>query len=79
MTATAAHTPMEWAKAAEVVFVSGESFYPDNAGQRQFRLVFSSVTPERIDEGIAILARLLVDVDHAAIVKQRRADHPVTR
>jgi 2-aminoadipate transaminase len=53
------------ARAEGVVFVNGESFYPDIAGRRQFRLAFSSVPVERIDEGIAKLAELLREVSRA--------------
>ncbi|MEZ4522389.1 MAG: PLP-dependent aminotransferase family protein [Thermomicrobiales bacterium] len=46
-------------ESAGVVFVPGETFYPDVAGKNQFRLCFAAVTPERIDEGIAKLGPLI--------------------
>ncbi|NRR30617.1 PLP-dependent aminotransferase family protein [Oxalobacteraceae bacterium] len=53
-----------------VAFVHGAPFYAGPADQRSARLSFVTVTPARIDEGIAQLARAL---DHATAVHQRRA------
>lgn len=48
------------ATAAGVTFVRGSDFYPNAAaGQSSARLAFSYETPERIAEGVALLASLL--------------------
>jgi 2-aminoadipate transaminase len=41
-----------------VLFVPGQDFFPDGSGGRHFRLSFSNTVPERIREGIRILAAL---------------------
>lgn len=46
----------ERARAANVAFVPGGVFYPDEGGGQELRLCFSSVTPEQADAGIARLA-----------------------
>lgn len=45
------------AVAQKVAFVPGESFYPCGGGSNTMRLNFSMMKPERINEGIARLAR----------------------
>lgn len=42
-----------------VVFVPGESFYPNGGGRNTLRLNYSHDKPERISEGIGRLARVL--------------------
>jgi len=46
---------------AGVVFVPGAPFFPDGRGTRNARLAFSLVPEERIDEGVALLGRVLRD------------------
>ena len=43
----------------KVAFVPGESFYPCGGGHNTMRLNFSNSTPEKINEGIARLARVV--------------------
>ena len=43
----------------KVAFVPGESFYPLGGGRNTMRLNFSNATPEKINEGIARLARVV--------------------
>jgi 2-aminoadipate transaminase len=47
------------ALAEKVAFVPGRSFFPRDGGASTFRLNFSFCTPERIEEGIARLGRVL--------------------
>ncbi|MCS6936368.1 MAG: PLP-dependent aminotransferase family protein [Candidatus Bipolaricaulota bacterium] len=42
-----------------VAFVPGASFYPDGSGQNTLRLNFSNATPEKIEEGIRRLGKVL--------------------
>ncbi|MBM3264570.1 MAG: PLP-dependent aminotransferase family protein [candidate division Zixibacteria bacterium] len=53
-------TPMlEWAIQNEkVAYVAGPPFYADGRGQNQFRLCFSFINPEKIEEGIRRLSRV---------------------
>ena len=44
---------------AGVAYVAGEFFYPDRSGKNTMRLNFSFMAPERISEGIRLLAELL--------------------
>ncbi len=44
---------------AGVAYVAGEFFHPDRSGKNTMRLNFSFMTPERISEGIRLLAQLL--------------------
>ncbi len=44
---------------AGVAYVAGEFFHPDRSGKNTMRLNFSFMTPERITEGIRLLASLL--------------------
>ena len=44
---------------AGVAYVAGEFFHPDRSGKNTMRLNFSFMTPERITEGIKLLASLL--------------------
>ena len=44
---------------AGVAYVAGEFFHPDRRGKNTMRLNFSFMTPERISEGIRLLAELL--------------------
>jgi len=44
---------------AGVAYVAGEFFYPDRRGKNTMRLNFSFMTPERITEGVSLLASLL--------------------
>jgi DNA-binding transcriptional MocR family regulator len=51
------------ATANGLAFVPGVSFYPDTGGSNELRLCFSAVDPQRIDEGILRLGRLLRDLE----------------
>ena len=44
---------------AGVAYVAGEFFHPDGSGKNTMRMNFSFMTPERIAEGVKLLARLL--------------------
>ena len=44
---------------AGVAYVAGEFFHPDRSGKNTMRLNFSFMSPERITEGIRLLADLL--------------------
>ncbi len=44
---------------AGVAYVAGEFFHPDGSGRNTMRLNFSFMTPERMTEGIKLLAELL--------------------
>ena len=44
---------------AGVAYVAGEFFHPDRSGKNTMRLNFSFMSPERIKEGIRLLASLL--------------------
>ena len=47
---------------AGVAYVAGEFFHPDGSGKNTMRLNFSFMSPERITEGIKLLADLLQKV-----------------
>ena len=47
------------ALSAGVAYVAGEFFHPDRNGKNTMRLNFSFMSPERISEGIRLLAELL--------------------
>jgi 2-aminoadipate transaminase len=47
------------ALSAGVAYVAGEFFHPDRSGKNTMRLNFSFMSPERIAEGIKLLAHLL--------------------
>jgi len=47
------------ASEAGVTFVRGSDFFPGDGGESSARLAFSYETPERIVEGVSILAGLL--------------------
>ena len=49
----------EKALTAGVAYVAGEFFHPDRSGKNTMRLNFSFMAPERISEGIRLLAELL--------------------
>ena len=51
----------EKALAAGVAYVAGEFFHPDRSGKNTMRLNFSFMAPEKIHEGIKLLAKLLSD------------------
>ena len=44
---------------AGVAYVAGEFFHPDGSGKNTMRMNFSFMTPERIAEGVKLLANLL--------------------
>lgn len=44
---------------AGVAYVAGEFFHPDRSGKNTMRLNFSFMSPERMKEGLVLLARLL--------------------
>ena len=44
---------------AGVAYVAGEFFHPDGSGKNTMRMNFSFMTPEKITEGVKLLARLL--------------------
>ncbi|MBI4553457.1 MAG: PLP-dependent aminotransferase family protein [Candidatus Latescibacteria bacterium] len=51
---------LEWAIAHEhVAYVSGPPFYADGRGANQLRLCFSFVAPDKIEEGIRRLGRVI--------------------
>lgn len=52
------------ALAAGVAYVAGEFFHPDRSGKNTMRLNFSFMSPERISEGISLLAELLRGAIH---------------
>ena len=56
-----------------VAYVAGEFFHPDGSGKNTMRLNFSFMTPDRIREGIVILAELLKIFDTEARAKEKRA------
>src|SRR5262249_644253 len=47
------------AMARGIVFIPGASFHPDGRGRNTLRLNFVSETPERIREGITLLAAVI--------------------
>ena len=49
------------AMARGIIFVPGAGFHPDGHGANTLRLNFVSASPEKIKEGIAILAQILND------------------
>ena len=44
---------------AGVAYVAGEFFHPDRSGKNTMRMNFSFMSPERITEGVKLLAKLL--------------------
>jgi DNA-binding transcriptional MocR family regulator len=44
-----------------VAFVTGRPFHPDGSGRNTLRLCFTSCPPERAQEGIKRLSRLITD------------------
>lgn len=46
---------------AGVAYVAGEFFHPDRSGKNTMRMNFSFMTPEKITEGVKLLAKLLKD------------------
>ena len=46
---------------AGVAYVAGEFFHPDRSGKNTMRLNFSFMSPEKITEGVKLLAKLLKD------------------
>jgi 2-aminoadipate transaminase len=46
---------------AGVAYVAGEFFHPDRSGKNTMRLNFSFMSPEKITEGVKLLAELLKD------------------
>ena len=46
---------------AGVAYVAGEFFHPDRSGKNTMRMNFSFMTPEKITEGVKLLAELLKD------------------
>ena len=53
----------------KVAFVPGKPFYPDGGGENTLRMNFSNATPEKIQEGIFRLARVLHKQLEASRVK----------
>ena len=49
------------ALSAGVAYVAGEFFHPDRSGKNTMRLNFSFMSPEKITEGVRLLAELLRD------------------
>ena len=47
---------------AGVAYVAGEFFHPDRSGKNTMRMNFSFMSPERISEGVRLLAELLKTV-----------------
>jgi 2-aminoadipate transaminase len=50
---------LEEAIGEQVAFVPGEAFYPDGGGRNAMRLNFSNANEERIEQGVARLARVI--------------------
>jgi DNA-binding transcriptional MocR family regulator len=50
---------LERALEERLVFVIGSAFYVDGRGHDKIRLSFSAPTPERIEEGVRRLARVV--------------------
>jgi 2-aminoadipate transaminase len=46
---------------AGVAYVAGEFFHPDRSGKSTMRMNFSFMSPEKITEGVKLLAKLLKD------------------
>ena len=46
---------------AGVAYVAGEFFHPDRSGKNTMRMNFSFMTPQKITEGVKLLAELLED------------------
>jgi 2-aminoadipate transaminase len=46
---------------AGVAYVAGEFFHPDRSGKNTMRMNFSFMSPEKITEGVQLLAKLLTD------------------
>lgn len=46
---------------AGVAYVAGEFFHPDRSGKNTMRMNFSFMSPEKITEGVKLLAELLTD------------------
>jgi DNA-binding transcriptional MocR family regulator len=46
----------------KVAFVPGTAFFANGGGNNTLRLNFSHSTPERIEEGVARLARTIAEV-----------------
>ena len=46
---------------AGVAYVAGEFFHPDGSGKNTMRMNFSFMSPQKIKEGVELLARLLYD------------------
>ena len=49
------------ALSAGVAYVAGEFFHPDRSGKNTMRMNFSFMTPQKITEGVKLLAELLED------------------
>lgn len=49
------------ALSAGVAYVAGEFFHPDRSGKNTMRMNFSFMSPDRIEEGVKLLAKLLKD------------------
>lgn len=49
------------ALSAGVAYVAGEFFHPDRSGRNTMRMNFSFMTPQKITEGVKLLAELLED------------------
>ncbi len=49
------------ALSAGVAYVAGEFFHPDKSGKNTMRMNFSFMTPQKITEGVKLLAELLED------------------
>ena len=56
-----ARTLLDRALTAGVAFVPGHAFYPDEAGDSEIRICFSSVLPSAIDDAIKRLAKSLAE------------------
>lgn len=52
---------------AGVAYVAGEFFHPDGSGKNTMRMNFSFMTPERIAEGVKLLASLLKEYDVSCV------------
>lgn len=68
----AAHV-LQQAIKERVAFVPGAAFHPDGTGQNTMRLNFSNATPEKIEEGIKRLGKVLKEILSSATLSPVRS------
>jgi 2-aminoadipate transaminase len=69
---------LERALEARLVFVTGSAFYVDGSGHDTIRLSFSAPTPERIQEGVRRLRRVMENHAEGAPAAAANATHAVS-